>query len=126
MPVEIVEAPVPSRSIQTRIWVSFVSRTTSAVRAMMSLQSVLRSQFPQADLRARTVVIDDLGGGQGTQLATDRQRATLSQAVEETCGVLVARAGRVHDFFHGIGRDFVQCPARGDDRALLAAGDRGD
>ena len=94
-------------------------------RARHGLESFPGRQFAQGHLRPRPIVRDHLGRRQGAQASADLQGTPIGETVHHTGCVLVAGAGRVHDFFHGNRRNRDHFAVAEQEGAVLAPGHGG-
>src|SRR5438445_8230638 len=69
---------------------------------------------------------DDLARAEAAEAPAGREVPTVRQAEEEAAGVEIAGAGRVDDSCDLARLDDMGMRARDDNRAMLAAGQRGD
>src|SRR5260370_33743146 len=91
-----------------------------------SEQPGFRREILERGLGARREMADDLGGAEAAQARARREVAAMRQAVEEAAGIEVAGAGGVDQPRHLLRRDRLRGAGGDDDRALLAARQRGD
>src|SRR5579883_1517780 len=77
-------------------------------------------------LRTGAEMADRFGGAQAAQPAAAREVAAMGEAVEKAAGIEIAGARGIDELLDRFGRDRVGGVGRDDDRAALAARQRGD